>query len=365
MNLRSLKLIVLLISIVPLISCCKKSSPAQNKPVAEKKLMHTALSAPASNSVIRCGDSLGFSITVADSAFTPDSVHIAVDAYPNKKMDYHPGLLYWKASGNRVGQHTARVTVYLTDSLYEVHHASFVVLSDIRPTDYTYRVIATYPHDNQAYTQGLFYSNGKLYESTGLEGKSSIRLVDIKSGRPEKLVSLPAEIFAEGITHLNGQIFQITYKSQVGFIYDMQTLEQIRSFDYQIREGWGLTTMGNQFVMSDGSAQLYIIDPEFFTQTGKLEIYDNQGMVPSLNELEHVNGKILANVYGESHIVVIDPTTGKVTGKLNLQKLMPEGSAGDMSRVLNGIAWNPSNGHLYITGKNWPVLYEIQVSPQL
>jgi glutamine cyclotransferase len=189
--------------------------------------------------------------------------------------------------------------------------------------------------------------------------------VDPASGKPNKLVPLPAQYFGEGIALYNDRIYQITYKSQVGFIYDKTTLERIRSFDYQIGEGWGLTTDGNHLIMSDGSSQLYFIEPEFFTQVDKIDVFDNQGMIPSLNELEFIRGRVLANVYGESYIVFIDPASGKVTGKLDLHALMPKGTEGDMGKVLNGIAWNPANGNLFITGKDWPVLYEISLRPSL
>jgi glutamine cyclotransferase len=130
-------------------------------------------------------------------------------------------------------------------------------------------------------------------------------------------------------------------------------------------EGWGLTTDGKSLIMSDGSAQLFFIEPEYFTQVDKLEVLDNKGLIDSLNELEYVNGKILANVYGQTFIVIIDPSTGKVTGKVEFRDLMPEGAVGDYGKVLNGIAFNPANGHFFITGKNWPVLYEVQLTPAL
>jgi glutamine cyclotransferase len=260
---------------------------------------------------------------------------------------------------------TLKVVVFYNDSLQESHTTNLVILSDIVPRKYAYRVVRQFPHDPEAYTQGLFFENGYLYESTGLEGKSSLRMVNISSGKPEKMVSLGREFFGEGIALFHDQIYQVTYKSQVGFVYDKKTLEQIRSFDYQIREGWGLTTDGKYLVMSDGSSQLYFIEPDFFTQVDRIEVFDNKGMIPSLNELEYFRGKVLANVYGESDIVIIDPLSGKVLGRLDLYKLMPRGSEGDLGKVLNGIAADPQSGHLYVTGKHWPVLYEIELMPSL
>ncbi len=276
-----------------------------------------------------------------------------------------PAVFYWHSAKSRVGQLTLRAVAYYNDSLHESHNVPIVLLSDIVPVKYTWRVTGKFPHDKDAYTQGLVFDHGKLYESTGLEGKSSLRIVNIGTGKPEKIVSLAPQYFGEGISLYKDEIYQITYRSQVGFVYDKNTLEQIRSFDYQISEGWGLTTDGKNLIMSDGSAQLFFIEPEFFTQVDKIQVFDNKGMVDSLNELEYIHGKILANVYGQTFIVIIDPETGKVLGKAEFHDLMPEGSIGDYGKVLNGIAYNPATGHLYITGKDWPVLYEIELTPSL
>jgi glutamine cyclotransferase len=294
-----------------------------------------------------------------------DSVLVLADKTSPLSFRGDHTRFYWHSGRDRVGQVTLKIVVYYNDSLQESHTANLVILSDVIPKKYSYKVIRQYPHDPEAYTQGLFHDNGYLYESTGLEGQSSLRIVNISSGKPEKMVSLGREFFGEGIALFKDQIYQITYKSQVGFVYDKKTLEQIRSFDYQIREGWGLTTDGQNLVMSDGSSQLYYIEPEFFTQVDRIEVFDNKGLIPSLNELEYFRGKILANVYGESDIVIIDPRSGKVTGKLDLHKLMPRGSEGDLNKVLNGIACDPQSGHLFVTGKHWPVLYEIELTPSL
>jgi glutamine cyclotransferase len=272
---------------------------------------------------------------------------------------------YWYSGKNKVGQTTLKIQVFYNDSLEESHAASIIILSDLLPQKYSYHVISQYPHDADAYTQGLIYDNGRFFESTGLEEKSSVRIVNIKTGKPDKLMPLANVFFGEGIALFKDKLYQVTWKNQVGFVYDKNTLEPIRSFDYQFKEGWGLTTDNQYFIMSDGSSQLYIIDPEFFTQVDKIDVFDNKGMIPSLNELEFVNGKILANVYGESYIAIIDPVSGKVLGKLDLKALMPEGSAGDFNQVLNGIAYNSQTGHLYVTGKHWSSLYEIKISPAL
>jgi glutaminyl-peptide cyclotransferase len=350
--------------LILLLSCCRKHVPEHLTPEAAAHPSVTGVVSPKNGTIITCGDSVKISLSPVAEGNNVDSVIVTAGKNPVLRLKGKTGG-YWHSGKNKVGLTTLKIQVYYNDSLEESHGASLVILSDVEPRKYTYQVISQFPHDADAYTQGLIYENGRFFESTGLEEKSSVRIVDIKTGKPEKLMPLAKEFFGEGIALYKDQIYQVTYKSQVGFIYDKNTLELIRSFDYQIREGWGLTTDGQYLVMSDGSSQLYFIDPEFFTQVDKVDVFDNKGMIPSLNELEFVNGKILANVYGESYIVVIDPASGKVLGKLDLKALLPKGSAGDIDKVLNGIAYNPQTGHLYVTGKHWPVLYEISLSPSL
>lgn len=357
--------LALISALAVLLSCCREHVPKQTTDAPDTRVVITGLASPKSGHVLHCGDSVALSLIPPREGITVDSLVIRAGRDAAYRIMGFPASLYWHAPKNKVGQISLKVSVYYNDSLSESHSASLVVLSDIKPVTYSYKVVKQYPHDPDAYTQGLVYDNGVFLESTGLEKKSSIRIVDPASGKPRKLVPLPAQYFGEGIALFNDRIYQLTYKSQVGFVYDKNTLEQIRSFDYQMGEGWGLTTDGQNLIMSDGSSQLYFLEPEFFTQVDKIDVFDNRGMVPSLNELEFIRGRILANVYGESYIVIIDPASGKVTGTLNLHALMPKGAEGDMGRVLNGIAWNPANGHLFVTGKDWPVLYEIVVTPSL
>jgi glutaminyl-peptide cyclotransferase len=349
-----------------LLSCCRKNvhqSPTGNG--GQPAPSATSLLAPKANTVITWGDSVKIELTAAIVPIRVDSVGITEG--PSTRFIPTASLenLYWSSRESRVGQTALRIKVYYNDSLEDSHNVSLVILSDLVPEKYTYRIIKQYPHDNQAYTQGLVYEKGVLYESTGLESKSTLRIVDIPTGNKIKNVALAPQYFGEGIALLKDQIYQVTYKTQVGFVYDKQTLQLIRSFDYQIKEGWGLTTNGRYLIMSDGSAQLFFFEPEFFTQVDQIEVFDNRGLISSLNELEYINGKILANVYGQTYIVIIDPLTGKVTGKADLDKLMPEGARGDYGKALNGIAYDPQTRHLYVTGKNWPYLYEIELIPSL
>ncbi len=354
------------LALVLSLSCCRKNAPQHTDDFSGKAAPTCfRVVSPQPNQIITSGDSVKIEIAQADSTVKIDSIAVSAGKGPVIIYPGMPARLYWNSANSRVGKITLKILVHYSDSLQESHNISLAVLSNLEPQQYTYRVIRKFPHDNLAYTQGLFYSSGQLYESTGLEGKSSVRIVDIETGKPEKITHMAPQYFGEGIALFKDQIFQITYRSQVGFVYDKNTLSQIRSFDYQFLEGWGLTANNNYLIMTDGSAQLFYLEPEFFTQVDRIEVFDNKGRVDSLNEIEYVNGRVLANVYGESFIVVIDPESGKVTGKIELGALMPAGSKGDYNKVLNGIAYNPTNGHLYVTGKNWPVLYELELNPSL
>lgn len=356
---------ILVCIMVLLLSCCRKNPPQRIHKQPETIPTIARLVSPQPGKVFYCGDSVQIVYQLDNLALQIDSVTLYEGKNHAASKTGNPGNISWHTEKCRTGQTTLRFTLYYNDSLEESHNIPVVLLSDITPVDYKYRVVAKYNHDNQAYTQGLIYENGILYESTGLEGKSSVRIVEINTGKPQKYAALAPQYFGEGIALFKDQIYQVTYKSQVGFIYDKNTLNQIRTFDYQIAEGWGLTSNGEFLIMSDGSAQLFFIEPEYFTQVDRIQVFDHKGMIDSLNELEFIKGKILANVYGQTYIVVIDPATGKVTGKIELEALMPEGFKNDYSRVLNGIAYNPTNGHLYLTGKNWPVLYEVELIPAL
>jgi glutamine cyclotransferase len=353
-------------SILLSLSCCRKNAPQIiSETSVPDQVLVTKLQSPSPGTVIKYGDSVKIELLLVSPEIKIDSVTILTNKNQSAFTTGFQDGFFWRSDSCRVGQNTLKIKVFYQDSLHESHTVKLVVLSDVSPLNYSYRVIRKFPHDKESYTQGLVYDNGYLFESTGLEGKSSLRLVNLVTGNPEKIIHLDNKFFGEGIALFKDQVYQITYKNQVGFIYDKKTFEQIRSFDYKINEGWGLTTDGQNLIMSDGTSQLYIIEPDFFTQIDRFEIFDNKGMISSLNELEYINGKILANVYGESYIVVIDPATGKVIGKLDLHRLMPKGSEGDMNYVMNGIAYNAQNRHLYITGKHWPVLYEIELNPPL
>lgn len=229
--------------------------------------------------------------------------------------------------------------------------------------DYTYRVINTYPHDSRAFTQGLFFADGFLYEGTGLYGRSSLLKTTLHTGRVLKSVQMSKELFGEGITLCGDKIIQLTWKSHKGFVYSKDGLELQSTFKL-FTEGWGITFDGIRLIISDGTDQLYFLNPETYEKIGQISVFDNKGPVNKLNELEYVKGKIYANVWRTDNIVMIDPDTGQVGGRVHLKGLTSR-SGGDTSyKTLNGIAYDAKNDRLFVTGKLWPDLYEIELIPR-
>lgn len=226
-----------------------------------------------------------------------------------------------------------------------------------------YQVVGIWPHDSSAFTQGLIFVDGKLYESTGQEGRSSLRQVDLQTGAVSKKVDVPVPYFAEGIALLNGKIYQLTWLHETGFIYDAQNLERIGQFKYD-GEGWGLTTDGRSLIISDGSERLRFIDPDSFRVTKTIAVVDGKIPVSKLNELEFVNGEIYANIWHDDRIATIDPQNGRVTGWIDLKGLLQPGDVDDPEAVLNGIAYDQASDRLFVTGKLWPRLFEIKIKRQ-
>ena len=225
---------------------------------------------------------------------------------------------------------------------------------------YGYRVVATYPHDPGAFTQGLVFQEGALYEGTGLRGQSTLRKVDLETGTVLQLLALPDAYFGEGITTFEERIYQLTWQSNIGFIYDKENFERLGTFGYPT-EGWGLTHDGERLIMSDGTAKVHFLDPETLEETAQIEVYDEQGPVTRLNELEYVGGEIYANVWQTDWIVRIDPENGRVLGWIDLKGLLSPEDHEQPVDVLNGIAYDAEDDRLFVTGKWWPKLFELEL----
>lgn len=234
--------------------------------------------------------------------------------------------------------------------------------TDARVKEYRLEVVAEYPHDTGSYTQGLFFHDGQMYESTGLHGKSTFRKVDVETGEAIEKLNFDKKYFVEGSVIWNGNLYILTWESRVAFIYDAETLEYKSSWKYP-REGWGITTDGKHLIASDGTANLYFMD-ENFAQKKKVLVTIDDRPVRFLNELEYIDGKIWANVYTADEIVIIDPKDGRVEGVIDCRGLLPKELRTPDTDVLNGIAYDEKTGKIYLTGKNWPKIYEIKLTRQ-
>lgn len=234
------------------------------------------------------------------------------------------------------------------------------------PTVYDYTVVNTYPHDPAAFTQGLVYRDGLFYEGTGLYGESSLRQVEPATGRVLQQHNLDATLFGEGIAVLGEQIYQLTWKNGVAFLYDRTTIQEKGQFTYAT-EGWGLTHDGQQLIMSDGTPVIYFRDPATFEETRRITVTVEGAPVPQLNELEYVEGKILANVWQTDYMLRIDPATGVVDGIYDFTGLLaqaPPSTSSAAPDVLNGVAYDSATQRLFVTGKRWPALFEVEMHPR-
>ena len=230
------------------------------------------------------------------------------------------------------------------------------------PPTYGYRIVNRYPHDPNGFTQGLVFVDGFLLEGTGLHGQSSLRKVELTTGTILQRRNLPARYFGEGVTVYGNKVIQLTWRANLGFVYDKDTFQLIETFHYPT-EGWGITHDGKQLIMSDGTSTLYYLHPETFKQVGLLRVHDRKGPVSALNELEYVQGLIFANVWRTDKIALISPETGEVLAWIDLRGLLsPEDRAQGVD-VLNGIAYDQVNNRLFVTGKLWPRLFEIELTP--
>ncbi|HEX8161005.1 MAG TPA: glutaminyl-peptide cyclotransferase [Pyrinomonadaceae bacterium] len=229
-----------------------------------------------------------------------------------------------------------------------------------KPAAYTYEIKNVYPHDRGAFTQGLIYKDGILWESTGQYGESSLRKVELKTGKLLKFIPVAREFFAEGMTVFHDKVFQLTWQNNKGFIYAPADFAKTGEFKYA-GEGWGLTHDSESLIMSDGTSQIRFLDPETFAVRRTVAVTEEGRPVAELNELEYVKGEIYANVWQTDRIVRIDPKTGNVTGTVDLAGLLPEADRGPDTDVLNGIAYDEAGDRLFVTGKLWPKLFEIRL----
>ncbi len=232
-----------------------------------------------------------------------------------------------------------------------------------RAPEYTFEVVRQFPHDSKAFTQGFTYYNGFFYEGTGRQGQSSLRQVEVETGQVVRKVDLPSDYFGEGVTVVGNEVIQLTWTSHVGFVYDLNDFRQLRTFRYE-GEGWGLTTDGHDLFISDGSAEIRVLDAGTFGEKRRIKVRDGNKRIDQLNELEFVDGEIYANIWHSDRIARISPQTGQVVGWIDLTGLLGPFYQREPEAVLNGIAYDSKGKRLFVTGKLWPKIFEIRVVPK-
>lgn len=288
-----------------------------------------------------------------------DSVQFFID----NKLLYNGKSAHCKVIINeyKLGKHQIKAKVFFESKSQEIQKDIYF-LADSEPSIYEYEIIKTYPHDKNAYTQGLEYFNGFLYESTGQYGSSTLRKVKFETGEIVQQISLTKEYFAEGLTIFNNQIYQLTWREGVGFIYNIDDFSKIKNFTYKNSlEGWGLTHNDTHLIKTDGTERIWFLNPETQQEEYYIEAYTNKRKVEQLNELEYINGMIYANIYQQNSILIVNPINGKVEGVADLNGLKNLVEQHSNLDVLNGIAYDSQSDRLFVTGKNWNKLFEIKL----
>jgi len=337
------------------------SAPPDTAAVAVSAPQTYGFVSPSANQTFTAGTRISVKIKISEGSTLADSIVFSIDGFTAGFISGSGLEVSVDSKGIHPGIKKLRMTAYFPGGKTESSSISLRFVSDIKPQQYTYRILSTFPHDKNAYTQGFEYHNGYFYEGTGQYGQSSIRKILPGTGDIIKSRNISSDLFGEGITLLNGKIYQITYRSKVGFIYNEENFELLQKFFYQNNEGWGLTNNDREIIMSDGTNSIYFLDSQYFSVVRKIEVYDDVTEIDSLNELEYINGLIYANRYLTNEIVMIDPETGKITGRADMKGLLKPEDRHPQIDVLNGTAWDKEQNRLFVTGKNWPKIYSVEL----
>lgn len=340
----SIKLLIIIFLMIFLVSCGKSNNIKSN---------NFSIETNAKKNILTLGEPLEISLKNPKNL----SINSVVYQLDGKNIDSP-----YPTQNLKLGSHQLTATINYNDQT-ENASTSIVILNNEQPKIYTYKIINIYPHDITSYTQGLEFHEGELYESTGQYGESKLRKVNYKTAEVQKNINLSKDYFGEGLTILNDKILQLTWQEDTGLIYDVTTFEKIGSFKYgQSKEGWGLCNDGKVIYKSDGTENIWILNPETQAEESRIQAYHNRGKVVGLNELEWINGKIYANRYQLNGVAIIDPENGAVVGVVDfspLRKLVTQHQGLD---VLNGIAYNSQTNTIFVTGKRWDKLFEVEIT---
>lgn len=322
---------------------------------------------PEAGTSYKSGDNVKVSLNLS-GAKVDSVVYLLDSARVTSRKD--SSALTIKTDTMRLGNKLITAKVYSDGQAQEVS-TNIVLLAAKAPEELTYKVVKVFPHDTSCYTEGLVYQDGYLYESGGgyakptngdpADGQSSLRKVDLNTGKVLQKVMVDPSIFGEGISIVGDKIIQLTWKSKIGYIYDKNTFKLLNTFPNNIgAEGWGMCFDGSKLYMDDSTNRIWFISKDKWQTTGYIDVYDDKKPIDQINELEYIDGKIYANVYETDNIIVIDPKTGAVLQRINLASLYPEDKRAPNANVLNGIAYDPVGKRIFITGKKWPHLYQVE-----
>ncbi|WP_412985364.1 glutaminyl-peptide cyclotransferase [Pontimicrobium sp. IMCC45349] len=319
----------------------------------EKKKNNFSIQINNNEKLISNNSTLNISLKSKDNALKTDDVTYTLNGNPVTN-----GI---NLSNTRLGNHTLKATISYGGET-EVISKSFTLVNQHQPKIYTYKILNEYPHDITSYTQGLEFFNGDLYESTGQYGESKLRKVNYKTAEVLQNINLESSFFGEGLTILNNNVYQLTWQENTGFVYDLETFEKKSTFKYgKSIEGWGLCNDGTQLYKSDGTEKIWILNPNTLAEESYIEAYTNKGKLNYLNELEWIDGKIYANRYYKDGVAIINPKNGAIEGVIDFRNLRNKVTQHPGLDVLNGIAYNPETKTLFVTGKRWDKLFEVEI----
>lgn len=347
--------------VVLLLSSCEPDKKTSNNTEQNTKL--AKLLSPKNNETLKKGESLKIDLQLKEKAADQiDSIGVYIEDRHFGNLDFLNTQLDLATENLAVGRRKLLVKIFKKDGSQENKYVNLKVLAKESPKQYSFKVLNAFPHSKNSYTQGLLYHNSALYESTGQRGFSKLMKVDLGTGQAEKSISLEDNFFGEGLTLLNDRLYQLTWTSQTGFVYDLDNFKRIGTFSYT-GEGWGLTSDEKHLIMSDGSNELRFINPNTFRVEKTVQVMDDKGAITKLNELEYVNGEIWANYYEYNvfKIYRINPKSGEVLGVINLKGILTKEDDHMGLDVLNGIAYDKIEDRIFVTGKNYPRLFEIEV----
>ena len=335
---------------------CAQSNSYSRKPV-------TSIQIESKKKIFTLGEEVKVNFLTKNKEGQLEKIEIAVDGKVVQTSKNLTNTFLYKTIDYGIGKHNIKISATKSDGVSGDNYVEIAVASDTKPVRYTYQIVAEYSHNITHFTQGLEFHDNQLYEGTGQEGASAIYRHNIQTGKSKEEYKLDNQYFGEGITILNNKLYQLTYKHKIGFVYDLSTFKLLNTWNYKYEEGWGLTNDGHSLIMSDGTENIYYINPENYQEIRKIQVYNEHNAIKNLNELEYIKGEIWANIWQTDTIVIIDPQSGKVKGEINMSGLLGTivQSQKEPLDVLNGIAWNPVTDKIYVTGKWWPKIFEIKL----